>query len=99
MGNSAPRIKLHYVKEQDHVVSGLIQILDLPKGSSISDLDVYVIGREKISWVSANNLMTLRESHTFYKDKVTVKATDDEPTFSITLPAELPPSGHGGNYG
>lgn len=99
MGNSPPRIKLHYVKEQDRVVSGLIQILDLPKGTSISDIDVYVIGREKISWVSTNNFLTLKDSHTFYKDKVTLKVTDNEPTFSVTLPADLPPSGHGGNYG
>lgn len=99
MGNTQPRIKLHYVKEHDRVVTGLIQILDLPKGTSIDNLDVYVIGREKISWVSGQNFATLKESHTFFKEKVVIKATDNEPTFSIQLPEDLPPSGHGGNYG
>ena len=141
MGNSPPRIKLHYVKEQDRVLTGLIQILDSsnndncnnsicnhknsgnhndkqkknntsngssnkeeaapPTNNAIEELEVYVIGREKISWVAANGFMTLKESHTFFKEKVIIKvsSTDMEPTFSIPLPDDLPPSGHGGNYG
>ena len=139
MGNAPPRIKLHYVKEQDRVLTGLIQILDStnndncnnicnnndkdnndktkknnasngssnkeeaapPTNNAIEELEVYVIGREKISWVAANGFMTLKDSHTFFKEKVIIKvsSTDMEPTFSIPLPDDLPPSGHGGNYG
>ena len=48
MGDSPPRIMLHYVKEQDRTLTGLIQILDLPKGTtSVTDVDVWVIGRGK----------------------------------------------------
>ena len=99
MGNAHPRLKLHYVKEQDRTVTGLVQILDLEKGTEINELDVYVVGREKISCVSLQNLMTLKEDDTFFKQKVTIKVTDNEPTFSIKIPDDLPNSGHGGNYG
>lgn len=99
MGNSHPRLKLHYVKEENRTITGLVQLLNVEKGTSIDELDVYVIGREKISYVSMQNMMTLREDHTFFKEKVQLKVTDNEPTFSIKLPDDAPPSGHGGNYG
>jgi hypothetical protein len=100
MGNTPPRIKLHYVKEENRKVTGLVQFLDLQKGTTIPQVDVYIVGREKISYFDRIFFMAVKDDHCFYKRKVTLNITDGdtEPTFEIELPADLPPSGHGGNY-
>mmetsp|Transcript_104946 Transcript_104946/g.157159 ORF Transcript_104946/g.157159 Transcript_104946/m.157159 type:complete len:267 (-) Transcript_104946:122-922(-) len=100
MGNSPPRIKLHYVKEENRKVTGLVQFLDLQKGTTIPSVDIYIVGREKISYFDKIFFMAVKDDHCFYKQKISLKVEDgdNEPTFEIELPADLPPSGHGGNY-
>jgi hypothetical protein len=100
MGNTPPRIKLHYVKEENRKVTGLVQFLDLQKGTTVPSVDLYLVGREKISYFDKIFFMTVKDDHCFYKKKIIVKVEDgdSEPTFEFELPADLPPSGHGGNY-
>ena len=100
MGNTQPRLKLHYVKEENGKVTGLVQILDLPNGTSVPEIDVYFVGREKTSYFDRWRFVTVKDDHCFYKRKIALelKEGDLEPTFEIDLPDDLPPSGHGGNY-
>ena len=98
MGNSQPYIKLHYLKEENRKITGLVQMLSVPKGCAVNHFDVYIIGREKVAYYQ--NFIHCKKAHDFFKKKITVDVADGdlEPTFQVELPEDLPPSGHGGNY-